>query len=557
MKNKVTKSEKIVTKLLICIIIILSNTTSFAQNWDEVIKITNSDREIGDLFGGAVAISGNYAIVGAYTEDEDATGMNTLNNSGSAYLFERDANGNWVEMQKIVASDRGDGDRFGSAVAISGDYAIVGAFFEDEDLTGGNTLTYSGSCYIFEKDGSGSWSEVQKIVAPVRAADDRFGYSVSISGNQILVGAYFEDDDAAEVNTSYRAGSAYIYERDGTGVWGFAQKIVASDREANDEFGKSVAIYDNYIIVGAYHEDDDVAGNNSLNHSGSAYIYEKNGAGVWNEVQKIVAADRGEDDGFGVSVAISNNYVIIGALYEDEDTLNGNTFSNAGSAYVFERDGSGSWNEAQKIVASDRASDDEFGYSVSISEDFAIVGANYEDEDTLNGNTLSDAGSAYIYKRDGSGNWNEYQKIVASERAVEDYFGFSVAISGDYIIVGAYLEDEDATGGNTLNLAGAAYIHELPNSVGILENEFGSKFILYPNPTNGQFSIDLGNYYEQVTVTITDINGKIIELSTFNKSQFLNLKIEESAGIYMLLIESNSKVDMKQRKKTIIKLLKE
>ena len=187
-------------------------------------------------------------------------------------------------------------------------------------------------------------------------------------------------------------------------------------------------------------------------------MFERNGVGVWNEVQKLVASDRDSIDGFGNSVSISGDYALVGAFREDEDALDLNTLNQSGSAYIFERNGVGVWNEAQKLVASDRDSIDSFGYHVSISGDYAIIGATGEDEDVSGLNTLLGAGSAYKFERNVGGSWNEVQKLVASDRASGDFFGVSVAISDDYAIIGAVGEDEDTAGLNTLSFAGSVYI---------------------------------------------------------------------------------------------------
>ena len=188
--------------------------STHAQTVEELMKlvpqtITNSDRAAGDEFGRSVAISGDYAIIGAYLEDEDASGDNTRADAGSAYIFKRNA-GTWSLQQKIVASDRTAGDYFGWSVAISGDYAIVGAYDEDEDDAGANTLSDAGSAYIFNRNGT-TWSQQQKIVASDRAAGDQFGWSVAISGDYAILGAFSEDHDAAGANTLSGAGSAYIF----------------------------------------------------------------------------------------------------------------------------------------------------------------------------------------------------------------------------------------------------------------------------------------------------------------------------------------------------------
>ena len=333
-------------------------------------KLVAPDRGSEDLFGTSASISGDYAIVGANEEDQDANDSNTVSNAGSAYIFKRDtASGDWNKVQKIVASDRQSFDFFGSAVGISGNYAIVGAYSEDHDTSGTSSSTTStngsagiaGSAYIFERDAlSGKWKEVQKIVASDRQLFDYFGYSVSISGNYVLVGAYGESHDASGTSASttssngyeQRAGSAYLFERDAlSGKWKEVQKIVASDRQLFDYFGYSVSISGNYVLVGAYRESHDTSGtsssttstNGSAGIAGSAYLFERDAvSGKWKEVQKIVASDRESGDQFGWSVSLSGNYAIVGAFEEDHDASGSNTASSAGSAYIFERDtGSG------------------------------------------------------------------------------------------------------------------------------------------------------------------------------------------------------------------------
>ena len=335
-------------------------------------------------------------------EDEDILGGNTLTNTGSAYVFERNGIGIWNEVQKLVASDRGVDDRFGLSASISGNYAIIGAYNEDHDTSGGNTLINAGSAYVFERSGSGVWNEAQKLVPLDRGTNDQFGHSVSISGNYAIIGAYFEDEDTSGINTVSNAGSAYVFEKNSSGIWTEKQKIVASDRGGNDYFGWSVSISGNYVLIGAYQEDHDTSGINPLYGAGSSYLFERNPTGVWVEKQKIVASDRGGNDYFGVSVSISGNYAVIGAYREDQDTAGMNTLNDAGSAYLFERNSIGVWVEKQKIVASDRASTDRLGWSVSISGNNAVIGAYQEDHDTSGVNTLSNAGSAYVFELDFS-----------------------------------------------------------------------------------------------------------------------------------------------------------
>ncbi|MEX1187608.1 MAG: T9SS type A sorting domain-containing protein [Bacteroidia bacterium] len=423
-----------------------------AQDWDGIIKAVASDRATNDFFGWSVAISGDYAIVGAFNEDEDASGGATLSAAGSAYIFKH-TGGVWTEQQKIVASDRGVSDNFGRSVSMSGDYAIVGAHLEDEDASGGATIGQTGSAYIFKRTGA-VWTETQKIVASDRATNDYFGYSVAISGDYAIVGAYRESQDASGGATLSTAGSAYIFKQTG-GIWAQQQKIVAADRAASDQFSINVAISGDYAIVGANFEDEDVSGGATLSAAGSAYIF-KQSAGVWAQQQKIVAADRGVSDNFGIQVAISGDYAIVGADQEDEDTFGGATLSAAGSAYIYKQTG-GVWAQQQKIVATDRGAGDNFGFSVGIDGNYAIVGAWAEDHNASGGAAMADAGSAYIFRQTGEV-WAQQQKIVAPDRGAGDRFSYNgIAINGYHVIVGAYAEDHDVSGGATLSAAGSVY----------------------------------------------------------------------------------------------------
>lgn len=362
---------------------------------------------------------------------------------------------NWDNIIKATASDIGLGDLFGYSVSISGDYAIVGAPYENEDAAGTNYLGNAGSAYIF-KNIAGSWTQVQKIVASDRGAEDWFGFSVSISGDYAIVGAPYEDEDAAGTNYLDRSGSAYIF-KNISGTWAQVRKITAANRRESGRLGFSVSISDDYAFVATPYETLDITGGNSLWNAGAAYVY-KNNADTWTQVQKIVPSDRNGYDQFGYSVSISGDFAIIGASYEDEDPSGLNFIDRAGSAYIF-KNIAGNWRQVQKIVASNRGSYDQFGYSVSISGDYAIIGAINEDEDAAEGNTLPNPGSAYIFKNI-AGTWAQAQKIVASNRGPYDLFGYSVSISGGYAIVGAIGEDQDVPGAITKYDAGSAYIFE-------------------------------------------------------------------------------------------------
>jgi len=271
----------------------------------------------------------------------------------------------------------------------------------------------------------------------------------------------------------------------------------------------------------------------------------------FNEIIKAVAADREVSDNFGHSVAISGNYAIIGAVSENDDVAGANYMGAAGSAYIYERDGSGNWIEKQKIVASDRDTLDQFGYSVAISVNNVIVGALWEDENANGSNTLNDPGSAYIFERNGLGNWIEKQKIVASDRGDTDRYGWSVALSGNYAMVGAPYEDEDSSGSNTLGNAGSTYFYEYGWPIGLTENSFTDNFIYYPNPTDGNFTIEFDKTQENLTIRLHSISGKLIKNISYQNSKTIRLEINNPNGIYLLEIMGNNE------SKAVVRLIKE
>ena len=352
------------------------------------------------------SISGNYAILGASNDDDAGR------HSGSAYIFKKDSSsGAWSQEAKLLASDAGAGDEFGHSVSIDGDTAIVGARNDN------GAAIESGSAYIFERNtASGTWSQVTKITAADGGSRDLFGISVSISGDYAIVGAMWDDD------AGRNAGAAYMFEKDAiSGRWIQVTKIIGSDTARGDGFGSSVAIFGVHAIVGAPNDRD--AGENS----GSAYVFERDSAsGAWIQVQKLTATDADEFHNFGNSVFISGHQTIVGSASDDHAGL------LSGSAYIFEKDSdTGTWLQAAKIIASDPDGSDHFGESVSISDDYAVVGAPGNDD------SGSASGSSYLFAKDSyTGTWSQVAKLVASDATRGSFFGSSVAISVNQILIG-------------------------------------------------------------------------------------------------------------------------
>jgi hypothetical protein len=332
-------------------------------SWSQQAKLTASDATAEDAFGSSVSIDGDYAIVGASLKNAAA---------GAAYVFIRSGT-SWSQQAKLTASDAGADDMFGKSISIDGEYAIVGAEFDDD---GG---TDAGAAYVFVRSGT-SWSQQAKLTVSDGEVEDFFGFSVSIDGNYAIVGAESDDNGASD------QGVAYVFIRSGTS-WSQQAKLTASDAEAEDFFGHSVSIDGDYAIVGA--REEDAGGTNS----GTAYVFVRSGTS-WSQQAKLTASDAEAEDFFGHSVSIDGDYAIVGAYAEDT----GGT--DAGAVYVFVRSGT-SWSQQAKLTASDAEAEDRFGWAgalsdgaVSIDGEYAIVGAQLEDAGGTN------AGAAYTYYTD-------------------------------------------------------------------------------------------------------------------------------------------------------------
>ncbi|KAB7725596.1 hypothetical protein F5984_25845 [Rudanella paleaurantiibacter] len=361
------------------------------------IERTASDGMEYDAFGTSVAISGDYAIVGV---PNDAIGSNAA--QGSAYIFVRSGNG-WTEQAKLTANDGTSGDQFGSSVAIAGDYAIVGA---PNDAIGSNNG--QGSAYIFMRSGD-SWIQQAKLTANDGAATDNFGCSVSISGSYALVGARGDD-----VGSNVDQGSAYVFMRSITN-WNQQAKLTAGDGAANDGFGGSVAISNAYMLAGAI-DGGGPAGPNQ----GAAYVFFRSGS-TYVQQAKLVANDATgtASDGFGISVATTGDYAIVGSYFNNP----GNVYQ-AGAAYVFARSGS-SWAQQAKLTSNQPAVGDFLGSSVALSGNYALVGAH---------GTNIFQGSATLFVRSGT-LWSRV-KTVTDFSLSGTVNGKSVALSNGTFIIG-------------------------------------------------------------------------------------------------------------------------
>ncbi len=431
-------------------------------------ELLASDGVALDFLGSAVSIAADTAVVGAPGEDSGA---------GAAYVFRFDGTA-WVQQQKLVANDAVAGDLFGAAVAVSGDTIVVGA--KQASTRDGSLVLqeFSGAAYVF-RESFGTWFFQQKLVAPDRQQGDSFGSAVAVAGDTIVVGVPLDDtfDDRGtpapgDDVTLEDSGSAWVFRYDGAS-WVEEQQILVITvippppadrepdqpiREADDYFGISVSVSGDTILVGADGDDSpplkDPPRDRVVPNHGAAYVF-RFVAATWLLEQKLLDADvfdfppaesrqRAADDRFGQAVSIDGDTALIGSW---ADGVGGDP--RIGSGTVFRYDGVDWINEA-KLAAADGASLDQLGISVAISGDYAVLGANQ-----LDGAANRTAGVAYVFEYDGVG-WPEEHKLVASDAGFGDSFGSAVSIDGGSVLVGAPGHDEPAED------AGAAYVYTVP-----------------------------------------------------------------------------------------------
>lgn len=536
-------------RIFLLTLITLFATASFTQDFEELMKVVADDRDVEDRFGWAVDIYEDLAVVGAYADDFGPVDPNM----GSAYVYEK-TGGEWIQIQKLTNSDQQDYDRFGWSVAIDGDFIVVGAYGEDEDENGENTLSKAGSAYIFQRNEDGIYEEIQKIVAADRAADDEFGWAVEIHGNTIVVGAHIDDKDENGENPLYHAGSVYVFDRDIDGIWNQSQKLVAHDRSEgtvyedghedwNDRFGYALGIWNDYLVVGAP-------------FATKAYVFER-ADDTWSHVEDLTFPGINFIDRAGSSVAIDSVTIVIGAQTEDLNADGEDPVTNSGAAIIYKRIAPEFWFLHQKITPSVRDAGDHFGYSVSIFEDYIVIGTHSDDHDEFDADEIPNTGSVYVFQVQEDDSYLEVKKLDASDRAEDDELGVCVAIFGNTIVAGAFQHSEIPGGGEYLEDAGAAYFYTTdPDDPGdgcvtvssdqLIEICFGTTYAIgdsvYDEP--GIYTNTLENILGCDSIVTTDlvIGEELLSANEitlcFGESLFIGDSIYHETGTYTTILTS-------------------
>jgi len=370
-------------------------------------RLTAPDAASDDVLG-VVSISGNFALLGAPGDD---TGFS---DAGAVTVMRQNLYRVWKHETKIVAGDPAMDDAFGSAVAIDGVTAVIGAPGVDD------VDTDAGAVYVFDRSPNGSWAEDIKLTAPDGMMGDAFGASVAIDGDLLAIGAPFADSSAAS-----QSGATYIFRRDQFGDWSFEVKLGPSDGETGDEFGASIAVESMTVAVGAPMSDEGGA------DSGSVYVFTPDLTEQWVELAELASDDLNAGDGLGESVWIENGQVLAGA-----PNALGFAVAGAGAAYLFADDIGGVWSQAAKFTANEEAAGDGFGAAVARVGRFTAIGAP----------TTDDGGAVYYHAQDPSTlTWAQSDRFNPVSVNPGDSLGMSVSMHDRVALAGAPGDDGEAS----------------------------------------------------------------------------------------------------------------
>ncbi|MFY0644890.1 MAG: T9SS type A sorting domain-containing protein [Bacteroidia bacterium] len=636
-------------KKLISICCVLLPSLVYAQTWTDIEILNAGDKKYGDQFGQSVHINGDLAVVGApffYNPDGGDFGYSE---QGAVYVFRKDSAGNWNEEQKILASDGKALDRFGYSVCINDDYLIASVRYNRF-----SPQQYSDAkVYVFQRDSSGAFIEKQILREKSKRWRNRFGYQVKLLGSDIYINVTNYDNDQGIYMTN---GAICHFKIGQSGLWEQVQTITI-DTVKSGLFGTSFDVDSNFLIVGNPYFDL----MDSLQSVGQVFVFTRP-TDKWKESQVLYASNGTTFDNFGLSIGLRNNWLVIGApnkgaqLFSDQ---------GAGAAYIFSYT-NGIWEEEQMIQSSQIEAGDYFGESIDIGEEYVIVGSRFTDLLDSLGGLLSNAGAAFIFKPDQTNKWVQFQKITSSDSVHGGWFGYQVSIDDKYSIIGFPGAHHDPK----LNTPGAegqahiyalcsethstlivnacksfhsisrkhlwtksgTYVDTINNAIGcdsiitinlniypsntsteiIQEDNFlisgeteadyqwfrcdsnfsridsaknrmygpssfnrfaveirkngcidtsfcyryvqepynldlGVPLILFPNPNDGKFQIQVGRQFPNMNIRITNSIGQVLYHGSVNSEQLLSISIDQVAGVYFVYFESQSEIRAVQK----------
>lgn len=436
----------------------------------------------------------------------------------NATIFQKNESGEWstTVIQEVNPPKQWTSPNFGYSSAVYNGTVVVGS--PGDDLGDGSIWPGfdTGALFVFEQDKSGNWVQKQKLITKssgYRTDYEFLGVSVAIYGQTIAAGANWSQ--YLQNGDKYNDGAVYVFEQDVSGMWQKKQVLLAPDKTDGDFFGYSISIHEKTMVIGAHKNDTNASGAENIPDAGAAYIFEKDITGTWVFKQKITAAVRNENATFGENVSLFDNTIVASSQEEPLGIWGG------GAAYVFTKNNSGNWQQTQQLVASDLGYFEYFGSNVAVGANLIAIGAHAENHDEVGENDLNSAGALYLFTKDETGKWIEHKKICASDRSENMGFGVSVAIEGDNIAVMA-------------NNYHDLYFFEKSKILGLEEQNFNQYFKVYPNPTEGDLFINIHESIAQpVLYSIYNQMGQKVCKGVLDTVDYIDLN-HLSSGIFFL-----------------------
>ena len=420
-----------------------------AALWAQAVKLTAPPAPDRGVFGFSVDLEGDYAVVGAPFDDID---------KGAVYVFFKDPVRGWTQQARLTNNDRIIGDAFGISVDLDGSFLLIGAPGGGDE--GGHD---AGAAYVFFNDPVRGWMQQARLTARDPASEDRYGYVVALSGIFALVAAPFDDDDGHD------SGAVYVYAFNGSSRWQYQDKLTAPSADADDNFGKALALDDETALVGAPNADEPRG-----RKAGLAYVFARSAGSSWIVRAVLTAGDAATENHFGTAIAVGVDpmtglpQAVIGAPNARGRSI--------GSAYVFtEQDML--WTQVQQLIPDEADSGDNIGSAVALHGAYALIGAPDAEAGVLN----TAVGAAYLFVNDPGIGWHQRATLTSPDAVQNACFACAVAFDDGHFIVGAWGED------GTVPNVGAAYVFDRSTIFTRFEDppESPSSLIApinYPNP---------------------------------------------------------------------------
>lgn len=336
--------------------------------------IQSKDYNKSDHFGESIKLEKDFLFITSSEQDTDENNQDSINNAGAVYLFIKDSTNKWIQNQKIVPKNRYENLTFGSSIEIKNDFLFIGARNQNNKTFNNG----SGLIYVFKKGENNIWIEYQILKASDQNGENNFGRSVSCDNNFLFVGTQFTN--FSEKKKKYILNSSvYIFKLSKNGFWEESQILIPD--EIDNYFGENIIVKNNYSIISARFSDFDTSNNNFIPTSGLVYIFKCDSLEKWILTQKITANDRGRLSEFGNSIKMYDNLLLIGAVGNQTDENSRHQETDTGAAYLFKVDNNGYWSQVNKIVAFDRSVVDQFGYKVVMDRKHIIITSISDDRD--------------------------------------------------------------------------------------------------------------------------------------------------------------------------------